>query len=197
VAFLDKVSEPWKATPATPGKGGKPGKTGSPATIRQVIELALNTGMRKSEILHLKWDHINLRQGYLELLDQKNGEYDTIPLNSKAQEILRAIPRRLDSAYVFTGRKEGQPFWDLKKQFEKAISNAKLEGVTFHTLRHTCASHLVMAGVDLATVREIMRHKSMEMTLRYAHLSPSHKKAAVDALGNALAAGTKKEAKTA
>jgi Phage integrase family len=52
--------------------------------------------------------------------------------------------------------------------------------------RHTCASHLVMAGVDIATVREIMRHKSIEMTLRYAHLSPSHKKAAVDALARII-----------
>jgi integrase len=69
--------------------------------------------------------------------------------------------------------------------------------VTFHTLRHTCASHLAMAGVDLATIREIMRHKSIEMTLRYAHLSPDHKKAAVEALGNALTASVKNEAKTA
>jgi site-specific recombinase XerD len=61
-----------------------------------------------------------------------------------------------------------------------------LEGVTFHVLRHTCASHLVMAGVDLATVREIMRHKSIEMTLRYSHLSPEHKKSAVETLESAL-----------
>jgi integrase len=166
-------------------------------TLRQAISLAINTGMRRGEILHLKWDNINLREGYIEILEQKNGERSIIPLNATAIEILRTIPRRLDSDYVFTGKIAGEPFCDLKRQFGKAIIKAKLQGVTFHILRHTCASHLVMAGVDLVTVREIMRHKSIEMTLRYAHLSTSHKKAAVDALGNALAAGAKNEAKTA
>jgi integrase len=129
--------------------------------------------------------------------EQKNGKHSTIPLNATALDVLRTIPRRLDSGYIFTGKTAGEPFYDLKGQFEKATSIAKLQDVTFHTLRHTCASHLAMAGVDLATIREIMRHKSIEMTLRYAHLSPDHKKAAVDALGNALAAGTKNKAKNA
>jgi len=158
------------------------------STLNQVVELALNTGMRKSELLHLEWDHVNVHQEFLEILDQKNGEYDTIPLNERALEILRSIPKRLDSKYVFTGKKLGKPFWDLKRQFEKAVSDAKLEGVTFHTLRHTAASHMVMNGTPLATVKEILRHKDYAMTLRYAHLSSAHKKAAVDALGDALKA---------
>lgn len=166
-------------------------------TMRQVISLALNTGMRRGEILNLIWENVNLRETYIEITEQKNGERSTIPLNATAMEVLRTIPRRLDSEYVFTGKVAGEPFWDLKRQFEKAISKAKLEGVTFHILRHTCASHLVMAGVDITTVRDILRHKTIEMTLRYAHLSPSHKKAAVEALGNALAAGNGKAAKTA
>ncbi len=148
-------------------------------------------------MLHLEREHVNLRQGFLEILDQKNGEYDTVPLNERALEILRSIPVRLDSKYVFPGEKPGKPFYDLKGQFEKAVIDAKLEGVTFHTLRHTAASHVVMSGVDIATVREILRHKSIEMTLRYAHLSPNHKKSAVEALGNALAAGARNKVKTA
>jgi site-specific recombinase XerD len=166
-------------------------------TLNQIIELALNTGMRKSELLRLERDHANLRQGFLEILNQKNGEYDTIPLNKRAIEILRSIPRRLDSKYVFPGKKPGKPFKDLKRQFEKAVTKAKLEGVTFHTLRHTAASYLVMAGVDLATVKEILRHKSISMTLRYAHLSPKHKQSAVEALGKALTAEPEKADKTA
>jgi integrase len=104
--------------------------------LRQMIELALHTGMRKSEIFRLKWEHVNLRQEYLEILDQKNGEYSTIPLDKRALEVLRSIARRFDSPYVFTGKVKGQPYWDLKRQFEEAVKAAKLEGVTFHTLSY-------------------------------------------------------------
>jgi integrase len=166
-------------------------------TLQQVVVLAINTGMRKGEILNLRWLNVNLRERFIELPDQKSGERGTVPLNETAVETLRAIPRRIDSEFVFTGKIPGQPFCDLKKPFEAAVKAAKLDGVTFHTLRHTAASHLVMAGVDIATVREILRHKSIEMTLRYSHLSPDHKKSAVEALGNALAAEAKNEAKTA
>jgi len=162
------------------------------STLKQVVELTLNTGMRKSEVLHLEWDHVNLRQGYLELLDQKNGGYSTIQLNRKAQEILRTIPRRLDSAYVFTGTITGKPFSDFKRQFGKAVQGSKLVGVTFHTLRHTAASHMVMNNVPLATVKEILRHKDYSTTLRYAHLSPEHTKEAVETLGEALKVKSKK-----
>ncbi len=166
-------------------------------TLKQIVELALNTGMRKGELLRLEWEHINLRRGFLELLDQKNGEYDTIPLNERALEILRSIPRRLDSKFVFPGKKPGKPFKDLKRQFETAVKKANLDDVTFHTLRHTAASYLVMEGIDLTTVREILRHKSISMTLRYAHLSPKHKQSAVEALGKALTAEPEKADKTA
>jgi integrase len=109
------------------------------------------------------------------------------------------MPRRLDSPYVFPGKDPSKPFHDLTRRFEKAVKAAKLEGVTFHVLRHACASHMVMAGVDLTTVKETMRHKSIVMTLRYAHLSPEHRKGAVDALANALKVEQKDEqgAKTA
>jgi integrase len=103
----------------------------------------------------------------------------------------------LDSKYVFPGKKPGKPYKDLKRQFETAVEQAKLERVTFHTLRHTAASYLVMAGVDLATVKEILRHKSISMTLGYAHLLPDHKQSAVEALSKALSAESEKAGKTA
>jgi site-specific recombinase XerD len=68
------------------------------------------------------------------------------------------------------------------------VADAKLDEVTFHVLRHTCASHLVMAGVNLVTVKEILRHKDIQVTMRHSHLSPEHKKSAVDALETALLA---------
>ena len=105
-------------------------------TLRQVVELAINTGMRKGEILNLKWENVNLKDRYIELTIQKNGERSTVPLNQTVVDLLRSIPRRLDSDYVFTGKNPGEPYYDLKRQFEDAIKAAKLDGVTFHTLRH-------------------------------------------------------------
>jgi len=100
----------------------------------------------------------------------------------------------LDSRYIFPGKIPGKPFVDLKRQFGNAVKAAGLEGVTFYTLRHTAASYLVMAGVDLATVGEILRYKSFSMTIRYAHLSSGHKRSAVEALSKALTAEAKTEA---
>lgn len=166
-------------------------------TMKHIVTLALHTGMRKSEVLGLTWDSINIREGYIELVDQKNGERSVIALNGKAVETIQAIPQHIDSRYVFPGKTPDKPFYDLKRQFESAVKAANLEGVTFHVLRHTCASHLVMSGVDLATVKEIMRHKSIEMTLRYAHLSPEHKRSAIAALESALTPKPEEKAKTA
>jgi integrase len=165
--------------------------------MKNIVTLALHTGMRKSELLNLTWDSVNLREKYIELIDQKNGERSSIPLTSTALKTLRSIPPRVDSKYVFTGKTPNTPFYDLKRQFEKAVIDSKLERVTFHVLRHSCASHLVMAGVDLVTVKEILRHKSIEMTMRYSHLSPEHKKSAVQALEMALTPKAENSAKEA
>ena len=168
-----------------------------PWTLPGGLPLALPLPGVKSEIRNLTWEGVNLRERYIELVDQKNGEHSTIPLNQTVIDTLRAIPRRLDSKYVFTGKTPDTPFYDLKRQFENAVKKAGLEGVTFHVLRHSCGSHLTMAGVDLRTVQEILRHKSILMTQRYAHLSPAHKKSAVDALENALSGAVEKSEKHA
>ena len=83
----------------------------------------------------------------------------------------------------------------VKRPFEKIVKKAGLADVNFHTPRHSCTSHLVMNGVDLATVREILRRKDYKTTLRYAHLSQDHKRAGVESLGNALGAEAGKTAK--
>ena len=84
-------------------------------------------------------------------------------------------------------KKNGERYGNVRKAFEGAKRRAGIVGFRFHDLRHTFASHLVMAGVDLRTVQELLGHKSYEMTLRYAHLSPDHKKAALDTLGKRMA----------
>jgi integrase len=95
-------------------------------------------------------------------------------------------PRRIDVSYVFYDPKTGKAYQDLKKSFHVACRRAGIKDFRFHDLRHTFVSHLVMAGVDITTVKELLGHKTLTMTLRYAHLAPSHKVKAVNILDDSL-----------
>lgn len=87
---------------------------------------------------------------------------------------------------VITDPKTGKPLKDVKTGFNGACRRAGIQNFRFHNLRHTFASHLVMKGIDLATVKVLLGHKTLAMPLRYAHLAPSHKAKAVDILANAM-----------
>jgi len=147
--------------------------------LRPIVITALNTGMRKNEILSLKWEQVDLRHGFILLDVTKNGERREIPINSSVREVLTALPRHLLSPYVFWQGENGARYLDIKKSFHTARTKAKLADFHFHDLRHSFASQLVMAGVDLVTVKELLGHKTLSMTLRYSHLAPSHKVKAV------------------
>ncbi len=148
--------------------------------LKPIVIVALNTGMRKEEILSLKWKDVDYRIRTISILDTKNGESREIPMNDIVHRTLLAV-RKADSPWVFC-KKSGERYGNVRKAFEGARKRAGIVDFRFHDLRHTFASHLVMAGVDLRTVQELLGHKSFEMTLRYAHLSPEHKKAALDIL---------------
>ena len=107
--------------------------------------------------------------------------HQELPLNDVVYRSLLAIRRIPGSPWVFC-KKNGVQYGNVRKAFEGARKRARITDFRFHDLRHTFASHLVTAGVDLKTVQELLGHKSFEMTLRYAHLSPEHKKAALDIL---------------
>jgi integrase len=154
--------------------------------LRPIVITALNTGMRKSEILNLKWDNVDLKHGFILLDRTKNNERREIPINDTLRSTLQSIPRRLDVPYIFFDPATGKPYQNVKRSFATALRRAKIHDFRFHDLRHTFASHLVMAGVDLTTVKELLGHKSLTMTLRYAHLAPSHKIKAVDILDSTL-----------
>jgi integrase len=96
------------------------------------------------------------------------------------------LVRRIDTPHVFYDKVTGRPYRDVKRAFATACRRAKLEDFRFHDLRHTFASQLVMSGIDLTTVRELLGHKDIKMTIRYAHLAPAHKVKAVDILDKTL-----------
>jgi len=159
-------------------------------TIYPLVFVALNTGMRKSELLNLRWDCIDFENrsiiiksvegGKEESWHTKNYEFRTIPLNDELYEFLLSYRNRT-GGYVFC-QKDGSPYRDLRESFKSAVKKAGLEGVTLHTLRHTFASHLIMAGVDLPTVQKLMGHKDIATTMIYAHLAPDHIRSSVSKL---------------
>ncbi len=158
---------------------------------------ALNSGMRKGEILGLKWDNVDLKQGFILLDKTKNGERPEIPINGSLKVVFQGITRRLDVSYVLCDPVSGRPCQDVKKSFASACKRAGISDFHFHDLRHTFSSHLVMAGIDITTVKELLGHKTLTMTLRYAHLAPSHKVSAVNILDQTLTGEEMNSAKTA
>jgi integrase len=154
--------------------------------LKPIVIMALNTGMRRGEILSLKWDNVDLKHGFLLLDKTKNGDRREIPINETLRATLTRIERRLDLPYVFFNPATNLPYADIKAGFNRACRVADIRDFHFHDLRHTFASHLVMAGVDITTVKELLGHKTLTMTLRYAHLSPSHKVKAVDVLDGTI-----------
>jgi integrase len=165
--------------------------------LRPIVTVALHTGMRLSEILKLKWDQVDLRHGFILLEITKNGERREIPIDNMLKEMFNSMPYSVESIYVFTDPKTGEPYKTIKRSFGTALKKAGIRDFRFHDLRHTFASQMVMAGVDLISLKDLLGHKSLSMTMRYAHLAPGHKRKAVNMLDNVLSAqdkNTKKEA---
>ncbi len=153
--------------------------------IRPIVVLALNTGMRKGEIFNLKWHDIDFKRNLITLLNTKNGEKREVPMNEQVKTALIRVPKHPESATIFYNA-DGKPLHDVRKSFFTALKKSGIKDFHFHDLRHSFASQLVMAGIDLNTTRELLGHKDMRMTLRYAHLSQNHKKRAVDILGRRM-----------
>jgi integrase len=141
--------------------------------------------MRRGEILGLKWHDIDYKRGIITLLDTKNGQKREVPMSETVKNTVIQVRKHPESPYVFCNEL-GQGRHDVRKSFATALKKSGIIGFRFHDLRHTFASQLVMSGIDLNTVRELLGHKDITMTLRYSHLAPRHKQHAVDILSKKL-----------
>lgn len=149
-----------------------------------LVDFAINTGLRRGEQFKLTWAMVDMDRRQLTIPRSKNGERRHVSLNDTAMRILRQAPSRLVSEFVFTGEnnkaRDSHNFY--RRVFMPALEDAGIKDFCWHDLRHTFASRLVMAGVDLRTVQALMGHKTLDMTTRYAHLSPAHQLEAVNRL---------------
>lgn len=150
------------------------------------IRLLLFTGARKSEILTLKWEFVDLQNNWLRLPDSKTGA-KVVPLGAPAKQILENLPRIDGADYVFPSVKDDGPLVGLQKIWEGIRAKAKLDDVRLHDLRHSFASMAVMGGNSLYIVGKILGHKQSRTTEIYAHLADDPLKAAADATASQIA----------
>lgn len=158
--------------------------------LKPMVLASMNTGMRRGELFQLTWSNVNLDTALLTVVGKTAKKLKTryIPLNREALDVLRGWKAQQDGTdgLVFRG-KDGAPFNNTKKAWHGLLEAAGIKKFRWHDLRHHFASKLVMAGVDLNTVRELLGHSDIKMTLRYAHLAPEHKAAAVARLNATVA----------
>ena len=178
---------PTKAPPRVKGKF-----TQGPQAVylRDFIIIAISTGMRKGEILSLKWDQIRGEFIYLE--KTKTDKARQIPINDDLAECFKSIRKRqqLGTKYIFCD--QGGHISDIKTAFNAAVKRVRITDFRPHDLRHTFASHYVMRGGSLRELQKILGHADIKMTMRYAHLSKEFVREEIKLL-NGLTTGNKKE----
>lgn len=148
--------------------------------VRPVVITALNTGMRRGEILDLRWENVDFKRRFIRVERSKNGRSRKVPMNSQLAAELGRL-RENGTPFVFTQR-AGERLKSIVTAFQTACRHAGIGHVRFHDLRHCFATNLVMNGVDLVTVKEILGHSDISMTVRYSHPSDERKMAAVECI---------------
>ncbi len=150
--------------------------------LAPMVIISINTGMRQGELFKLRWEDVNFQARYITITGDtaKSGSTRHIPMNDEVFQVLsdwrnQSAPEEL---LVFKGR-TGREFNNSKKSWAKLLTDASIKAFRWHDMRHHFASRLVMEGVDLNTVRELLGHSTLKMTLRYAHLAPKVKADAV------------------
>lgn len=150
--------------------------------LKPMILLSLNTGMRRGEIFNLKWPQVNFTTKVITVVGDtaKSSQTRHIPMNSEALNTLSGWRKQTaGDGYVFASATGGR-MEDVKSAWLALLAEACIVGFRWHDMRHDFASRLVMAGVPLNTVRDLLGHTDIKMTLRYAHLVPESKAAAVE-----------------
>jgi integrase len=161
-----------------------------PVWLSPLVIVAMHTGLRRGELLKLCWQHVDFTSGTIAVRAPKSGEDEHVVMNETTKRTLTALwerrLRRLEvlpgpSGFVFTGPR-GRQIRNFNPYWYTALRKARIGDFHFHDLRHTFGSRAAMAGVDLYTLQALMRHRTPQMTMRYAHLSPFHLRDAIQRL---------------
>jgi len=154
--------------------------------LRPIVEIAVLTGLRRGDILRLTWDRIDFNQRVIQIVQSKTGTPLVLPMSEALEDVLRRIPPCSDSPYVFHEVGTRRRFGWARTDFQKAIKAAGLEGTRMHDLRHTAATQLRRLGCDLPVIQQLLGHRTIRTTLRYAHVHPTELRDAMGKLGEKL-----------
>lgn len=147
-----------------------------------LVLLALTTGARKGELLGLTWPDVDLVQRLAHVGRTKNGDPRALPLvPAVVEELQRFKPENGGGLVFLSARNPGQAY-AFEPMFHEAMKVARIRGVTFHTMRHSCASMLAQSGATLLEIADVLGHRQLQMTKRYSHLTTTHKSAMVNRL---------------
>lgn len=157
------------------------------STMYPIIYTFIKTGMRKSELINLEWTDIDFKYKRIKAINKedyhpKGYKERQVPIDNQLINVLKNIKRNVNSTYVFCTKDGKIRINNLLRELKRIAKRAGVKNVTIHALRHTFASHLVMAGVDLVTIQQLMGHSDIKTTMIYSHLDPEHLKGAVEKL---------------
>ena len=167
--------------------------------LELIVLIAISTGMRKEELMSLRWSQVDLQNGNIILNRTKNGSQRRVYLRGSALNKMKDYSkiRRIDTDLLFPGKNISpvtakasknakDRSFDIRKPWNRAIKDAQIDNFHFHDLRHSCASYLAMCGASHLEIAEILGHKTLELVKRYAHLSDTHTASVVERMNYKL-----------
>lgn len=152
-------------------------KTSKNPHLYGMVLIAASMGLRFGEVANLKWRHINFEHSFVTLETTKNGDRRYVPLPTQVSAYFNSLDRpKNPDDFLFPSKDPNKrhPPSMIRKAFQNALKNAQIDNFTYHSLRHTCASHLAMNGATQAELMEILGHRSPAMSRRYAHFTNNH-----------------------
>ena len=156
--------------------------------LRNYYWLLLLTATRRNELLETKWEHVDLDERNLELLDTKNGTDHTVPLSPPAVQLFNELPRQHGNPWVFCGRVDGDRIKEVNRQWRRIRKRAGLEDVVLHDFRRTAASWLAQSGYSELVIKQFLNHTVDGVTGIYARLRPEAVRGAVEEYGRQVMA---------
>lgn len=159
--------------------------SGRRAHLKPIVVAAIHTGMRRGELLKLRWQNVDFARGLIYVTNTKTGHDRDVPMNSVVRETLLELQKQYgDFEYVFTNMKTGVNITEVKKGFNAACREAGIEDFSFHDLRHTTGTRLADGGSDTFAIAEVLGHRNLQTTKRYTHATELRKRRAVELLAN-------------